>query len=299
MEALSVSDLPSVRGSYRQNVSLANTTWFQVGGCAHIMFRPADAQDLATFFSQLDENVPVTVIGVGSNLLVRDGGIDGVVIRLGRGFTDISVQGDEVHAGAGALGFNVATMAADAGCTGVEFLSGIPGTIGGALAMNAGAYDSDTASVLVHAEAVDEAGSIHTLYPEDIGYIYRGNTLPEGMIFTKGVFKTQASSQEDIAKRMNQIAAMRQDTQPIKSRTSGSTFKNPTDKKAWQLIDEAGCRGLAIGGAQVSEKHCNFLLNTGNATASDIEMLGEEVRQRVHDTSGVWLEWEIKIIGNT
>lgn len=289
--------LPEVRGSYRQNVNLSKTNWFNVGGMAEVLFRPADEDDLAYFLTNLPDDIPVTVIGVGSNLLVRDGGIDGVLVKLGRGFTDITSMGDEIHAGAGALSFNVATYSQQCGITGLEFLCGIPGSIGGALAMNAGAYGSDTSSILIYANAVDEAGNIHKLSPEDIGYVYRGNTLPEGIIFTKGVFQGQRGDILDIRKKMDEISSQREETQPIRSRTSGSTFKNPDGQKAWKLIDEAGCRGLQIGGAQVSEKHCNFFINTGDATATDIENLGEEVRKRVKEKTGVTLEWEVKIIG--
>jgi UDP-N-acetylmuramate dehydrogenase len=244
-------------------------------------------------------DVPVTVIGVGSNLLVRDGGIDGVVIRLGKGFTEIEKHGNNIHAGAGALGFNVAMFAAHNDVAGLEFLSGIPGTIGGALAMNAGAYGGEVSSVLVSAEVIDEVGNIYTLPPEEIGYVYRGNTLPEGMIFTRGIFCGTSGKREEIEAAIADITAKRSTTQPIKSRTSGSTFKNPAGQKAWELIDKAGCRGLCVGGAQVSELHCNFFINTGDATAADIENLGEEVRRRVLENSGVQLEWEVQIIGKS
>jgi len=290
--------LPSVRGSYRENVNLAKINWFNVGGNAQVVFRPQDVEDLSFFLKNKSDDIKVTVLGVGSNLLVRDGGIDGVVIRLGRGFTELKCEGTKLTAGAGALSFNAAMYAASGDIAGLEFLCGIPGTIGGALFMNAGAYGSDVSSVLESAEIIDEAGNINTVTPSDIGYIYRGNTLPDGVIFTKGVFKGQHGKRVDIENRINDITNARADTQPIKSRTSGSTFKNPDGKKAWQLIDEAGCRGMKIGGAQVSEKHCNFFINTGNATAEDIEKLGEEVRKRVKETSGVELQWEVKIIGN-
>jgi UDP-N-acetylmuramate dehydrogenase len=291
------SHLPHIRGSYRENVNLSKINWFNVGGIAEVVFRPADTDDLAFFLKNKPKDVPVIVIGVGSNLLVRDGGIDGVVIRLGKGFTEIEKHDTNIHAGSGALSFNVATYAAHSGIAGLEFLSGIPGTIGGALAMNAGAYGGDTASVLLSAEAVDESGNIHIMTPADIGYIYRGHTLPEGMIFTRGIFCGKHGKREEIEAAINEITSKRESTQPIKSRTSGSTFKNPNGLKAWELIDKAGCRGLKHGGAQVSEMHCNFFINTGDATAEDIETLGEEVRRRVKETSGVELEWEVKIIG--
>lgn len=292
-----LSQLPEIRGTYRQNANLAKTNWFNVGGGAEILFRPADVDDLAFFLQNKPKGIPITVLGVGSNLLVRDGGIDGVVIKLGRGFTEIAKSHETIIAGAGALSFNTAMFAAQVGIAGLEFLSGIPGTIGGALAMNAGAYGSDTASHLLEAEAVDEAGNIHRLTVEDIGYVYRGNTLPDGMIFTKGIFKGTLDKPNAIKERIDTIQQKRQDSQPVRERTSGSTFKNPQGMHAWELIDKAGCRGLRIGGAQVSEKHCNFFINTGDATAQDIESLGEEVRRRVKETSGVELQWEVQIIG--
>ncbi|MDA0782783.1 MAG: UDP-N-acetylmuramate dehydrogenase [Proteobacteria bacterium] len=293
-----VARLPQVRGNYRRNVNLSKINWFNVGGNAEVVFRPEDSADLALFLKNKPEDVKVTVLGVGSNLLVRDGGIDGVVIRLGRGFTQLECDGEKLIAGAAGLSFNAAMFAASGNIAGLEFLSGIPGTIGGALFMNAGAYGSDVSSVLESAEIIDEAGNINTVTCSDIGYIYRGNTLPHGIIFTKGVFKGKRGNKEDIEKRIYEITQTRESTQPVKSRTGGSTFKNPEGKKAWQLIDEAGCRGLKVGNAQVSEKHCNFFINTGNATAEDIETLGEEVRKRVKENSGIDLQWEIKIIGN-
>ncbi len=296
METL-LQRLPNVKGTYRENADLSKINWFNVGGIAEIMFRPADSDDLSHFLKNKPANVTVTTLGVGSNLLVRDGGIDGVVIRLGRGFTATSHDGNCLHAGAGALSFNVANAAADYGIEGLEFLVGVPGTIGGALAMNAGAYGGDIASVLEGATAIDESGNVHNLSPQDIGYVYRGNTLPDGMIFTGCTLRGQAGKTSEIKDRLAEITRMREETQPIRSRTSGSTFKNPTGLKAWQLIDEAGCRGLKIGGAQVSEMHCNFFINTGHATAEDIENLGEEVRKRVKEKTGVELVWEVKIIG--
>lgn len=292
-----IERLPKVRGSYRERVNLAKINWFNAGGEAEVVFRPADTQDLADFIANKPKDVPVTVLGVGSNLLVRDGGIDGVVIRLGRGFVEVKKEGDLIRAGAGALSFNVAMASAEYEVAGLEFLSGIPGTVGGACAMNAGAYQGDVASVLVQAEAIDEAGQIHQLTPQDIGYVYRGHTMPEGMIFTQALLRGEVGHKQKILTRIKEINETREASQPIKSRTSGSTFKNPAGKKAWELIDAAGCRGLKIGGAQVSEKHCNFLINTGDATAADIENLGEEVRKRVKEMSGITLEWEIKRIG--
>jgi UDP-N-acetylmuramate dehydrogenase len=290
--------LPKVRGSYREDAILAKTNWFGVGGPAEVLFRPEDVNDLSDFLKDKPEFVPVTVIGVGSNLLVRDGGIDGVVVRLGRGFTDIKVEDNKVIAGAGALSFNVSTLAKSYGLTGLEFLVGIPGSIGGAIAMNAGAYGSEVSTVLIEAEVIDEHGQIHIVKPEDIGFIYRGNTMPDGWIFTRGVFRCESGDPKAIEEKMNEISSKREATQPVKSRTSGSTFVNPIGvKKAWQLIDESGCRGLQIGDATVSTKHCNFLINNGNATAADLELLGETVRKKVMEHSGIMLEWEVKRIG--
>lgn len=289
--------LPTTTGTYRENADLSKTNWFNVGGKAEVLFRPKDMEDLSHFLYNKPANLRVTVLGVGSNLLVRDGGIDGVVIKLGRGFTEVKADGDVITAGAGALSFNVATFAASHGIGGLEFMVGIPGTVGGGLAMNAGAYGSDISSVLKEAEVLDDSGNLHKLKPEDIGYVYRGSTLPDGMIFLKGVFQGVRGDAAKIMESMNKITSEREATQPVKSRTSGSTFKNPAGKKAWELIDAAGCRGLKIGGAQVSEKHCNFFINTGDATAADIEALGEEVRRRVKEKTGVQLEWEVKIIG--
>lgn len=297
MKSELISLLPKVRGSYRENANLAKTNWFNVGGSAEVLFRPADVNDLAFFLKERPKDIPITILGVGSNLLVRDGGIKGVVIKLGRGFTGITKNGNYINAGAGALSFNTAMFSASSGLSGLEFLSGIPGTIGGALFMNAGAYGSDVSSVLIEAEIVDEGGDIHYLPVEDIGYVYRGNTLPDGIIFTKAIFKGATESVKNVEQRIKEIQDKRQSSQPIKERTSGSTFKNPTGEKAWELIDKAGCRGLQIGDAQVSEKHCNFFINKGNATAKDIEDLGEEVRKRVKEKSGIELQWEVRIIG--
>lgn len=299
MERISplLEKLPEIRGSYRCFASLSKTNWFNVGGPAEILFRPADQDDLMSFLKNRPTSIPLTILGVGSNLLVRDGGIPGVVIKLGREFTHMSHDNTLLTAGAGALSYNVASYAASRNIGNLEFLCGIPGTVGGALAMNAGAYNNDVATVLVTAEVVDDQGNPHLLSPHDIGYVYRGHTLPEGMIFTKATFQGTCEPMDVITERMDKITQARQTTQPIKTRTSGSTFKNPEGKKAWQLIDEAGCRGLTIGGAQVSNLHCNFFINTGNATATDIENLGKEVIRRVKDYSGIELIWEIKIIG--
>lgn len=292
-----ISRLPSIRGKLRENAELAKACWFQVGGPAEVLFRPEDADDLAHFIADKSEDIPVTVLGVGSNLLVRDGGIDGVVIRLGRGFVDCRVEDDRVIAGAGCLNSNVVIMAQQYGISGLEFLSGIPGGIGGALAMNAGAYGAETKDILIEAEVIDGDGKVHTVTADKLGYSYRHSSAPEEWIFTKAVLQGRKEKPAVIAAVIEKIAHERVSTQPVRSRTGGSTFKNPPEKKAWQLIDEAGCRGLTVGGAQMSELHCNFMINTGNATAADLETLGDTVRKRVFDYSGVMLEWEIKILG--
>lgn len=292
-----IERLPSVRGRYSEASPLSRVTWFGVGGPAEVMFRPADRDDLAAFLTGKPDDVPVTVIGVGSNLLVRDGGIAGVVIRLGKGFVEATCEGERVRAGAGALDANVARTAAEAGLEGLEFYSGIPGTIGGALRMNAGAYGVETKDILVSAEAVDLSGRVHNVDAKALGLTYRHSNAPADWIFTSAVFRAKPGDRVAIAKRMAEIQASREATQPIRSRTGGSTFKNPPGEKAWQLIERAGCRGLTRGGAMVSEKHCNFLINTGSATATELEALGEEVRRRVREATGIALEWEIKRVG--
>lgn len=292
-----IERMPACRGRLTADAPLAAVTWFRVGGPAEVMFRPADSDDLAGFLAALPAEVPVTVIGVASNLLVRDGGIPGVTIRLGRGFTDIVAEGDTLTVGAAALDLNVATVARDAGLAGLEFLSGIPGTIGGALRMNGGAYGREMADALVSAQAVARDGTRLSLSHAEMGFTYRHAAAPADCVFTGAVLRGEPGNALEIARRMAEIADKRADSQPIRSRTGGSTFKNPDGHKAWELIDRAGCRGLSIGDAQVSEKHCNFLINQGAASAADLEALGEEVRRRVFETSGVTLEWEIKRVG--
>jgi UDP-N-acetylmuramate dehydrogenase len=294
--------LPPVRGRLTANASMAGFSWFRVGGPAEVLFEPADTEDLAVFMTGLPADVPVTVIGVASNLLVRDGGIAGVVVRLGKAFADIAVEGDTLTAGAGAMDVNVARKARDAGLAGFEFLIGIPGSIGGALRMNAGAYGAEISDIFVAARAVTGRGEVAALSPSDMGFAYRQCGQPDDVIFTEATFKGAPGEVDAIARRMVEIQKSRGETQPVKSRTGGSTFANPPSDengghKAWQLIDEAGCRGLTRGGAQVSPQHCNFLINTGNATAADLEGLGEEVRRRVLENSGVELQWEIRRIG--
>ena len=297
-----VDRLPPVRGRIRTDAPLDRVSWFRVGGPAEVLFTPADADDLSEFLAAKPAEIPVTVLGVCSNVLVRDGGIEGVVIRLGRGFAAIESEGEIVTAGASALDINVARVACEAGIGGLEFLSGVPGTIGGAVRMNAGAYGSEIGEVLISASAVDENGRRQNLAPDELQFGYRRSGLPENWICTGVKLSGEAEAPETIARRMDEISTQREASQPIRTRTGGSTFANPPadtadGAKAWQLIDQAGCRGLTRGDAMVSEKHCNFLINTGDATAADLEGLGEEVRRRVFETSGVRLEWEIRRIG--
>lgn len=296
-----IERLPRVNGEYIENFNLGRQTWFKVGGPAEIAYTPADLTDLRYFLAETPRDIPITVMGVGSNLLVRDGGVAGVVIRLGARFGNIEIDDDIVKVGAMALDIQVARAAAQANVTGLEFLSGIPGAIGGALRMNAGAYGSEIKDVLVRAQAVDRAGVLNVLLPDAFGFSYRHCTVPEDWIFVGADLIARPGDPAEIATRMAEIAAARGDAQPIRTRTGGSTFKNPSNEagaaKAWELIDKAGCRGLVIGGAQVSEQHCNFLINTGSATADDLETLGETVRRRVREETGVTLEWEIKRIG--
>lgn len=292
-----IDRLPKVRGRLSADAPLAQVTWFRVGGPAEVMFRPADIEDLSEFLAAKPDDVPVTVIGVASNLLVRDGGIKGVVVRLGRGFVEVETKDNLVTAGAGALDFNVALTARDAGIAGLEFLSGIPGTVGGGLRMNAGAYGAEFKDVLQGATALDAKGTRHELPVEALQLAYRHCGLPADWIFVAARFAGKAGDKLAIARRMSEIQEAREQSQPIRAKTGGSTFANPPGRKAWQLIDEAGCRGIRRGGAMISDKHANFLINTGDATAADIEALGEEVRARVLAKSGITLEWEIRRVG--
>lgn len=292
-----VGRLPKTRGSYRANYELAPATWFRVGGPAEIFFKPEDYDDLVFFLKERPADVAYTMVGVASNLLVRDGGVPGVVIRLGKGFTHIAFNGDYVDVGAGVLDRTLAEVAADEGMTGLEFLCGIPGTIGGALRMNAGCYGREIKDVLISAFVLDPKGQLHTLTPTDLGYTYRHCGLPADWIFVGARFRVEAGNPSQIHEYMASLLAEREKTQPVKSRTGGSTFANPEGYKAWQLIDKAGCRGMRRGGAMVSELHCNFLINAGNATADDLEMLGETIRQKVAETSQVDLRWEVERVG--
>ena len=297
IETLTAS-LPELRGRLSADAPLKDYTWFRVGGPAEVLYSPADEADLAYFMKGLPAGIPITMIGLGSNLLVRDGGIEGVVIRLGRGFGDIKIEeGSRIRVGTAVPDVKVARAAADAGIAGLTFYRGIPGGIGGALRMNGGAHGTETGEVLVEARAVDRQGNVHVLPVADFHYAYRHCGAPDDLIFTEALFQGKPGDPAKILAEMDEIAAYREEVQPIKSRTGGSTFKNPPGNKSWQLIDAAGCRGLKIGDAKVSELHCNFLINEGNASAADIETLGETVRARVKETSGVELEWEIKRLG--
>jgi len=289
--------LPKVRGTYTENAPLKDLVWFRAGGPAEVLFRPADTDDLAAFLAAKSPELPVTIIGVGSNLLVRDGGIKGVVVRLSAAFGRVAIEGMRIRVGAAALDAAVARVAADAGLAGLEFLRGVPGTIGGALRMNAGCYGSEIKDVFVEATAIDAHGNKHVLDAGAMAFRYRKSGAGDDLVFVEAVLEGKQDDPEAVRARMNALVDQREASQPVKSRTGGSTFKNPEGHKAWELIDQAGCRGLKHGAAQVSEKHCNFLINTGDATAADIEALGEEVRARVKAKFGVELEWEIKRVG--
>jgi UDP-N-acetylmuramate dehydrogenase len=297
-EQVSVLDLPCLEGEIKREGSLADFIWFRTGGPAEWLVRPKDAEDLASFLAELDPAIAVLPVGVGSNLIVRDGGVPGVVVRLPKPMSQVSVEpGNRIRAGGGAMGITVASKARDAHVAGLEFLRGIPGTAGGAVRMNAGAYGREVADVLVEATLVLRDGTIETWSRERFGYTYRHSEVPAGAVVVEALFEGVPGERTAIGAEMDRIAAEREASQPLRSRTGGSTFKNPPGDKAWRLIDAAGCRGLRQGDAQVSEKHCNFLLNLGKASAAEIEALGEEVRRRVHAASGVMLEWEIQRVG--
>jgi UDP-N-acetylmuramate dehydrogenase len=298
LETRLTAALPELRGRLKAEAALKDLTWFRTGGPAEVLYSPADEGDLAYFLKHTPRDIQVTVIGLGSNLLVRDGGIEGVVIRLGRGFGEIDVEeGYKLRVGAAVPDVKVARAAADAGIAGLSFYRGIPGCVGGALRMNGGAHARETKEVLTAARAVDRNGESHVLPVAELHYAYRYCGAPDDYIFTEALFQGEPGDPAKILAEMDDIAAYREEVQPIKSRTGGSTFKNPPEHKAWQLIDAAGCRGLAVGDAKVSEMHCNFLINEGNASGADLETLGETVRARVKETSGVELEWEIKRLG--
>lgn len=293
-----VIDMPRVRGKLTAGAPLAPLVWFKAGGTAEWLFEPADIADLADFLAALDPSVPVMGLGLGSNMIVRDGGVRGVVVRLGKPFATVEqIDSTTLKCGGGASGILVSSKARDAGIGGVEFLRSIPGTVGGFVRMNGGAYGRETKDILVDCEVVLRSGQRRILNLVDLGYTYRHSELPEGAIVVSATFRGHIEVPAAVQAEMDRIAASREASQPLRSKTGGSTFKNPEGHKAWQLVDEAGCRGLMIGGAQVSEKHTNFLLNIGNATSADIEALGEEVRKRVKAKSGIDLEWEIQRVG--
>jgi UDP-N-acetylmuramate dehydrogenase len=289
---------PGVRGKLKGDAPLAPLVWFKSGGSAEWLFEPADDDDLVAFLRQLDPETPVMALGLGSNLIVRDGGVPGVVVRLGKAFAKVDRVGEtSLRCGGGASGILVSSSARDAGIAGVEFLRSIPGTVGGFVRMNGGAYGREVKDVLVECDVVLRSGEVRTLGLDELGYTYRHSELPDQAIVVSATFRGTAGEPAAIQAEMDRIAQSREEAQPLRSRTGGSTFKNPPGHKAWALIDAAGCRGMMLGGAQVSEKHCNFLLNTGSATSSDIEALGEEVRRRVRDKTNILLEWEIQRVG--
>ncbi|MBT4888979.1 MAG: UDP-N-acetylmuramate dehydrogenase [Rhodospirillales bacterium] len=294
--------LPQVRGTYEEDASLKKYTWFRTGGPAEVLYTPADIDDLMVFMNGKPRDTPVTMIGLGSNMIIRDGGVPGVVIRLGKGLANVNVRDDKILVGGGALDSAVAAAARDAGLTGFEFLSGVPGTIGGALRMNAGAFDQAMQEIVVYARVLDLQGNLQTIAAEDLGFGYRSTSVPEGWIFAGAMLQGMPGERGAIAQKMEEIRAFREESQPMREKTGGSTFHNPehgeaAGRKAWEIIDGAGCRGLTLGGAKISEKHCNFLINTGDASSQDLEDLGEMVRKRVLSASGVSLEWEVRRIG--
>jgi UDP-N-acetylmuramate dehydrogenase len=290
--------MPAVRGKLTADTPLAPLVWFKSGGRADWLFEPADADDLCDFLAALDPAVPVMALGLGSNLIVRDGGVPGVVVRLGKAFAQVErLDGNMLRCGGGASGILVSSTARDAGISGLEFLRSIPGTVGGFVRMNGGAYGRETCDILVSCEVVLRSGERRVLAADALGYTYRHSNLPDGAVVIGATFRGEPGEAAAIQAEMDRISAAREASQPLRSKTGGSTFKNPDGHKAWALVDEAGCRGLTLGGAQVSEKHTNFLINSGEATSADIEALGEEVRRRVKDKSGIELQWEIQRVG--
>ena len=289
--------MPGLRGALSNHAPLAHLSWFKTGGPAQVLFEPDNESDLAYFLSRLDPAIPVLVLGAGSNILLRDGGVEGAVIRLGKGFLGVEIDGLTLRAGAGVPDVKLSSAAAKAGIAGLSFFRGIPGSVGGALRMNAGAYGAETKDVLVSCRGVDRCGRILEFSNADMGFTYRHCSVASDVIFTQAMFAGSAGDPQTILAEMTEITKARSETQPVNTRTGGSTFKNPPGQKAWELIDKAGCRGLTVGDAQVSELHCNFLINRGSATAADLENLGELVRDRVKETSGVTLEWEIFRVG--
>ena len=292
-----IDNLPNVKGSYRFNVDLSKTTWFQVGGRVDVLFRPKDVADLIFFLQNKPLDLKVTILGVGSNVIVKDGGIEGVLIKLGGEFTKITHKDDLVRIGSSCLCYNAAIYSKIHQLSGLEFLTGIPGSIGGAIAMNAGCYDNDISHILISAEAIDFNGNLHTIMNEDFGFRYRGNDISDDLIFLSGLFRVRKGSTKEISNKIDSFNKRRELSQPIRSKTGGSTFKNIKDIKAWELIDKAGCRGMCVGDAKISEKHCNFMINTNNAKAQDLIDLGNKVKNLVKEKTGFELEWEIKTIG--
>ena len=286
-----------LRGKLTPQAPLAKLVWFKTGGCADWLFEPEDLDDLRLFLERLNGDLPVMALGLGSNMIIRDGGVPGVVIKLGKPFANVSIDDQVVSCGGGAHGILVASAARDAGVAGLEFMRGIPGTVGGFVRMNGGAYGREVSDVLIDCDVILPGGDLVTLPATDLEYTYRHSALPEGAVVVSARFQGHPGDPEDIGAEMDRIAEARENSQPLRTKTGGSTFKNPPGKKAWELVDAAGCRGLTMGGAQVSEKHTNFLINTGDATSADIEGLGEEVRRRVYEHSGVELEWEIQRVG--
>jgi len=287
----------TVRGMVRDDVVMNRSTWFRVGGAASVLFSPSDEADLAAGLSAIPADIPRLFLGLGSNILIRDGGFHGVIIQLGRPFRSITVEENRVIAGAGAIDAKVANAAAKANLAGLEFLKSVPGAVGGALRMNAGCYGREAADVLLECRGLTAQGEPVRYTPEQMGFSYRHCSIPEDIIFTQAIFTGMPDDHAAIEERMEAMAVQREATQPIRERTGGSTFKNPDGHKAWELIDAAGCRGFQVGGAQMSEHHCNFMINTGSATAYDLETLGDTVRQRVKDHSGIDLQWEIRRVG--
>jgi UDP-N-acetylmuramate dehydrogenase len=292
-----MTNLPLVSGEYKLRYTLSHLTWFKVGGAAEIFFKPHDREDLSSFLSQNAGKLPIIIIGAGSNIIIRDGGVEGVVIKLGQNFTNIEKVDNKLYVGAGCLNFNLAKFCYSNSIKGFEFLIGIPGTIGGGVAMNAGAYGSEFKDIVHSIEALDSMGNAITLLTEEIGFKYRGNSLPDGLVVTKAIFNIIDGNQAEIKSLMDKIMVAKVSTQPTKDKTSGSTFANPESYQAWRLIDEVGLRGYRVGGAAMSELHCNFMINDGSATAKDLEDLGEFVRQKVFERTSVMLNWEIKRIG--
>lgn len=290
--------LESLSGDIRYNAALNHLTWFKVGGAAEVLYKPSSTDDLAKLIRQNNNEIAVTVIGAGSNLIIRDGGVEGIVVKLGRGFTDMEIISErEIAVGAACLDINLAAFCRECGIKGLEFLIGIPGTVGGGVRMNAGAYGSEFKDIITKVEGVDREGNVTTILAQDLKFGYRHTSLPEGFIVTRVFFKAVAGNSGEIADLMQEISRKRASTQPITEKTGGSTFANPEGYKAWQLIDQAGMRGQRVGEAEMSKLHCNFMINKGNATAADLENLGASVRRKVLETTGIGLEWEIKIIG--